>query len=228
MYTDRIAPNAGVVVPYGVDLAAVDAYVAASDRVALRAELGIPPSARLLLCLGTVEERKSPAMLAHAFLSSPVVRDSDLHLAIVGATANHYVDTLTRYLEEARTDRITLHPLDPDSSRWHLASDMLVSAADNESMPRTMIEAMAFGRPVAGTSVFGVPELVSDGGNGFLCEPRDVAAMRAMLERVASASSEELARMGANGRERVRREHDPRGYAEFFLAEVQRLDNLPT
>ena len=76
---------------------------------------------------------------------------------------------------------------------------MLVCASDVESLPRSMLEAMAFGRPVASTAVFGIPELVEDGVSGFLCRDRDLAALRGMLERVADTSR---GRPGRHGRSR--------------------------
>ena len=56
---------------------------------------------------------------------------------------------------------------------------------------------MAFGRPVASTAVFGIPELVEDGVSGFLCRDRDLGALREMLERVADTSRDDLISMGA-------------------------------
>ena len=62
-----------------------------------------------------------------------------------------------------------------------------------------MLEVMAFGRPVASTAVFGIPELVEDGVSGFLCRDRDLAALREMLERVADTSRDDLDRHGRPG-----------------------------
>jgi glycosyltransferase involved in cell wall biosynthesis len=39
-----------------------------------------------------------------------------------------------------------------------------------------VIEAMAAGKPVVATRVGGVPNLVDDGGSGFLVQPDDVAS----------------------------------------------------
>ena len=51
------------------------------------------------------------------------------------------------------------------SSRWR------------ENMPYSIVEAFAAGTPVVGTRIGGIPELVSDGKTGFLCEPGDVHTM---------------------------------------------------
>jgi len=80
---------------------------------------------------------------------------------------------------------------------------------------------MAFGRPVASTAVFGIPELVEDGVSGFLCRDRDLTALRGMLERVADTSSDDLVAMGARARGVVTTRHDPSVYEGYYLEELK-------
>ena len=65
------------------------------------------------------------------------------------------------------------------------------------------LEAMAHGRPVVAGDVGGLRDLVVDGETGYLVPPRDVAALRAALERLL-ADRELRRRLGAAGRERAR------------------------
>ncbi len=71
----------------------------------------------------------------------------------------------------------------PDIHSWYALADLLVCASDIESLPRTVLEAMAFETPVLATEVFGIPELIEDGRTGWLCEPRDVNALAEALDR---------------------------------------------
>jgi glycogen synthase len=64
-------------------------------------------------------------------------------------------------------------------------------------------EAMAHGRAVVASDVGGLRDLVVDGETGLLVPPRDVAALRAALERLL-ADDELRRRLGAPARERVR------------------------
>jgi glycosyltransferase involved in cell wall biosynthesis len=66
------------------------------------------------------------------------------------------------------------------------------------------IEAMAHGRPVVGSRVGGLAELVVDGETGILVPPRDVAALRHALVRLLGDKALR-ARMGAAGRKRIRK-----------------------
>jgi glycosyltransferase involved in cell wall biosynthesis len=66
-------------------------------------------------------------------------------------------------------------------------------------------EAMAHGRPVVASAVGGLLDLVVPEETGLLVPPRDVPALRAALKRLLE-DDELRARLGANARERARRE----------------------
>ncbi len=220
-YEELLAPGVGVVVPYGVDLEEIARFRDANDRDELRARLDISPDTRALLCMGTIEPRKGQLNLAQAFGHSTALRDADLQLIFVGAVPGRpYADALSAYVDRLGDDRIRIEPVQPDIHRWYHACDALVCASDVESLPRSMLEVMAFGRPVASTAVFGIPELVEDGVSGFLCRDRDLAALRGMLERVADTSRDDLVAMGARARGVVTTRHDPSVYAGYYLEEL--------
>ncbi len=220
-YEPLLPPGAGVVVPYGVDLSAIEQFRESVDRDGLRAELGIGPDTLALLCMGTIEPRKGQLNLAQAFAGSPRVRASDCELIFVGAVEEApYAEELRSLVAGLGDVRIRVEPVQPDIHRWYHASDVLVCASDVESLPRSMLEAMAFGRPVASTAVFGIPELVENGTSGFLCRDRDLAALRDMLERVASTSRDDLIAMGARAQGVVTTRHDPSIYEGYYLQEL--------
>jgi len=70
----------------------------------------------------------------------------------------------------------------------------------SEGFGRVLIEAMALSKPVIASRVGGIPEIVKDGENGFLIEPKDVERLAGKLSLLLS--NEDLARsMGKRGRE---------------------------
>lgn len=73
----------------------------------------------------------------------------------------------------------------------------------SEGLPVVCIEAMAHGRPVVGSDVAGIAELIVDGETGFLVPPRDPERLRAALLRLLDDRGLRQ-RMGAAGRERIR------------------------
>jgi len=71
-----------------------------------------------------------------------------------------------------------------DDVRSHIAAaSVYVLPSYREGMPRTILEAMAMGRPVVTTDVPGCRETVIDGENGFLVPVGDSVALAAAMER---------------------------------------------
>jgi glycosyltransferase involved in cell wall biosynthesis len=71
-----------------------------------------------------------------------------------------------------------------------------------EGLPMSVLEAMAAGMPVITTPVGGIPDVVTDGVEGFLVQPGDVQTLREKLQLLLR--DPELAqRMGAAGRRKI-------------------------
>ncbi len=81
-------------------------------------------------------------------------------------------------------------------------SDLLLLPSDNESFGLVALEAMACEVPVVASRVGGLPEVLTDGVEGFLVEPRDVATMS---ERSIAVLAHESYReeMGKRAREKA-------------------------
>jgi glycosyltransferase involved in cell wall biosynthesis len=70
----------------------------------------------------------------------------------------------------------------------------------SEGHPGVLIEAMSLGIPTIATRWRSLPEIVKDGVNGLLCEPRDTESLRISIETMAS-DADLRQRLGASGRE---------------------------
>lgn len=197
----------GLTLPYGLDLEPIDARRRRFDRAAARREAGIPLDAEVVLCVGSVEPRKGQLPLAQAF-DALCARHPSARLVLVGARDDAYSHTLAEYAASSRAaERIEIVPMTPDVQPWFGLSDLVVCASDVESLPRTVLEAMAWEVPVLATDVFGLPELIEHGESGWLCEPRDLAALTAALDRALGSGPEERRRIGRAGRGLVERRH---------------------
>jgi glycosyltransferase involved in cell wall biosynthesis len=72
-----------------------------------------------------------------------------------------------------------------------------------ESMPVSLVEAMAAGVPVIATGVGGIPEAITDGVTGFLVGPGDTSTLTRVLRKVLLDRTL-AARVGAAAREAAR------------------------
>lgn len=85
----------------------------------------------------------------------------------------------------------------------YAASDIvLIPSLCFDAFPRTVVEAMAAGKPVVATRYGGAPEIVVDGKTGYVVDPFDVPSL---ADKVCDLlrDREKAARFGAIGRERI-------------------------
>jgi D-inositol-3-phosphate glycosyltransferase len=216
------APDRAVTVNYAVDVEAIDAHVHRSSRGAIRAAFDLPDDAIVLLCVGVFEERKSQGCLIEAFQH---VADAhlDAMLVLVGDHPAPYSEALHRAVPDHLASRIRLIPITPDIWDWYQAADVLVSASDVESLPRSMLESMLFECPVLSVSVFGIPELIRDGENGWLVEERDTASLIAGFHRVLRLNRTAWREAGVKGRALVVDQYRADRFGDAYLRMIAEL-----
>jgi glycosyltransferase involved in cell wall biosynthesis len=87
-------------------------------------------------------------------------------------------------------------------------ADCVVLPSYREGVPRSLLEAASVGKPVITTDAVGCREVVDDGINGFLCEPRSVSNLKIKMEKMLLLSEADRLQMGRNGREKVLKQFD--------------------
>jgi glycosyltransferase involved in cell wall biosynthesis len=137
-----------------------------------------------LVFVGSLREVKDPLNAVEVFkiVSGPV---KNVNLQIVGEGPLR--QAVERKIEKyGLQDRVTLHGAVSHQRALEIlaSSAIYVLTSVEEGLPTSLIEAMALGKPVAATSVGGVPEIVSDGVNGLLTPPRLPEKMAQLIERL--------------------------------------------
>jgi glycosyltransferase involved in cell wall biosynthesis len=213
----------GLVVDYGVDVGAIDAYRQSVSREKLRASQGFGPSDTVALVVATFEPRKSHGMIVAAFDELAAVHDH-LQLVLVGFYSFPYAEAVRRQIERCRhRDRIHVMPPTAEIYPWYAMADILLSASDIESLPRSFMEAMAFDLPIVSTDVFGVSDLIADSRSGWLTQARDLEGLVGLLHLVLRTPANERREMADRARSLLCERDGGRQYGAFFASAVSDL-----
>jgi glycosyltransferase involved in cell wall biosynthesis len=183
-----------------------------------------PGGAVSVLCLGRLVERKG-----HRFLIEAIARLEGLELVVAGDGPER--ESLEQLAESLGvSDRVEFAGVvgQDEALELYRRADVFCLPSLAEGLPTVLIEAMACGVPVVSTRIDGVPELVSDGEDGLLCDAGDPGALAAPLRRLVSDPSERE-RLGRAGRAKVERLHNLDRQAAALLARLSGTrDPLPT
>ena len=160
-------PERFEVIPVGFDLSPFQVEGAERARRArtVRAQLGIPPDARLV----TLIARLVPIKRVDRFLriAADLAERTDAHFAIVGD--GELRDELQSEPIPARLrERLVWAGFRRDIADVCFASDVVVLTSDNEGTPVSLIEAQAASVPVVSTRVGGAATVVRHGVTGTL------------------------------------------------------------
>jgi N-acetyl-alpha-D-glucosaminyl L-malate synthase BshA len=92
-------------------------------------------------------------------------------LVLVGdGPERHNVERLISQLE--LKEKVILTGFRSNIPNLLRCSDAVVICSETESAPLTLLEGLSCGLPVVATNVGGIPEILQDGVNGFLVEPK--------------------------------------------------------
>jgi glycosyltransferase involved in cell wall biosynthesis len=170
-------------------------------RASVRAELGIPATAPLLLALGRLHPQKGYADLACAAAGISAERP-DIRVVIAGEGPERaHLEELIQALGAANVVRLLGHRTDAD--RLMDAADLFVFPSHFEGTPFAVLEAMSHRLPVITAAFGGAREIVEDGRTGIVVPVARPNAFRiAVLD--ALADPERLQRLAEAGHDRVR------------------------
>lgn len=166
-------------------------------REETRRQLGVPAERFLVGWIGrmTGVKRTDDVLLAVERLRG---RGVDAGLCLIGDGPDR--DRVERRAHELGIARHCLYlGYQEDVAAWYAAMDAFLLPSANEGTPVSAIEALASGTPVVANRVGGVPDVVSEGVDGFLVEPGDVEGAADRLAELAS-DPELRARLGEAGR----------------------------
>lgn len=89
-----------------------------------------------------------------------------------------------------------------------------------EGVPKSLLEAGAMGKPIITTNSIGCRDVVDDGVNGFLCEPKNVIDLVDKMEILILMPHQERLAMGSKSRLKIEREFDEKRVIRKYLEAI--------
>jgi len=86
--------------------------------------------------------------------------------------------------------------------------DCIVNPSYHEGMSNVLLEGAAMGKPLLASNIPGCKEIVDDGVNGFLFEPKSIDSLEEAIIKFVSLSDEDRKNMGQKSREKVEKGFD--------------------
>lgn len=171
------------------------------SSVDFRKELGLTQNEKIVLTAGRIItgtknmlREKGMINLIEAF-SRLSPRYPNLRLLIGVAKASDNLKEDFRVAYEMLLGYIKIHnvqnktivkmfQLDQMPNVYRSSNLLVLPAEKNETLGQIFIEAMASGLPVIGAKTGGMPEIISDGYNGFLVHPNDPIILAQKIEKI--------------------------------------------
>lgn len=211
------------IVPWGADPPDEDDEWPAARR--LRDEFGAGQFRPLWVAAGRLEEHKGHATLLDA-LGALKARHVDFVAVLAGeGPLREPLERRAERLGLGRSVRFigAVEALGP----LLLAADAVILPSQRETVPLTLLEALARGRPVIASRVGGIPELIEDGITGRLVPPGDTGALSEALHEFHHRPGDAV-HLGRSAAARMRADFTWSRMAERFEAVYDDVLGLAT
>jgi glycosyltransferase involved in cell wall biosynthesis len=168
---------------------------------ARRAHLGIPARAYIFGTVAVLRSWKGHLYLLEAL--AQLLKDGSPAFLVVVGEGPYRVVIEEKIAALELQERVRLVGYQEAVDQWFALMDAVVLASyANEGVPQALLQALAMAKPVVGTAVGGLPEVVLPGETGLLVPPRDSQALAGAMRRLLE-HPEYGRELGRRGREMV-------------------------
>lgn len=194
------------------------------QRVCCRRELGLPDRVTIVAITGQIAEVKGIWDFVEA--ARILARSLDPLFVVVGDDLKEK-GRVRRMMEErvaalGLQDRFRFLGFRRDVPRIVQAFDIIAVPSHVEPLGNATLEAMAAGRPVVGSNVGGIPEMVDDGTTGLLVPPSNPETLARALETLIQ-QPERRETMAAAARRRARDVFGIEAHGRLLQAQYDRI-----
>jgi len=222
MISSGIAPAHITPIHTSVDL---DYFLPRPKNERLLKEFALVPGCPVIGTVARLSDRKGMTFLLDALklLMDEGRRFSCVIVGGAGGASDEKLTILKRKAEsQGLAPRVVFTGIRGDIPELLSLFDFFVLPSLDEGLGRSMVEAMAAGKPVVASRVGGIPEAVEDGKTGILVPPGDAHALANALAFMLD-NPEKALEMGRRGRERAVRLFDEERMVDSICALYREL-----
>ncbi|ADR35069.1 glycosyl transferase group 1 [Sulfuricurvum kujiense DSM 16994] len=208
----------------GVDTAHFNDTFTSEEKFSLRHNLRIDRDDFLLLFTGRIVADKGINELIAAFEHLALIHPK-IRLLLVG-DYEHELDPIHPDTFELITvhSRISVIPFQSDIRPYFCIADVLVLPSYREGLPNVLIEAGSCGLPLIATDINGCNEVIIEGDNGLLVEPKSISHLIDGIEKLVD-SPDLYAALKKNARKSILKRYDQNVFWEALHGEFEHLFN---
>jgi glycosyltransferase involved in cell wall biosynthesis len=196
------------------------------ENFKLLSEPGESFESKKILCVANYLPRKGLIYLVEAFSQ---IKKQNFTLHFIGNPKNkpnYYKRLITTVKKLNITDYIFFHDASDKENikRLYSAADIFVLPSLKETFGIVFLEAMHYGLPIITTNVSAMPELITDGVNGFLVPPANSKKLAEAISKLIE-NPELRKQMSESGYQRIKNAYywEQTGYK--FLSIVQSMSS---
>lgn len=197
--------------------------VPAAEVASLRAQLGIPHEAQVVVLAGFLRAEKGHAVLLDALPAIRAAITHPVHVVFVGGTGPEAEAVRDRC---AGDPTIHLMGFQKDLAPWFALADIVAMPSKFEAFGLVAVEAFAARRPLVASDVGGLREVVDD-ASGILVPPGEPRRLAEAVIEVLS-SNHRATSLAAAGYERFERlftvDAMVKGWTRFYDDALRRTD----
>ncbi len=127
---------------------------------------------------------------------------------------------MTKWEEEAN---IKYYGSTDDVKSFIFKSDCIVLPSYREGISMILMESASMSKPLIATNVPGCKDLIDDGKNGYLCQPKNSKNLAEKMEKMLNLNKKNREKMGQNGRIKMIKTFDESIVINKYLKEIIKL-----
>jgi glycosyltransferase involved in cell wall biosynthesis len=194
LISEGISSEKITAIPTGID---PEQFSPDKAAAVLREELKLSPDIPLVGTIAILRRKKGHHVLLNAI---PLVLEKIPEAVFIFAgDGPQKQNILNRISELGLLNKVVMLGLRKDIPDILKSIDVFVLPTLQEALGTSFLEAMAMGKPVIGTNVGGVGEVIKDGVNGYLVEPDNPVALADAIIKMFR-DKEKAGQMGIEGR----------------------------